>query len=85
MRTNECDVKLVDFMLLTCCSLCNLCKSHEEDNASEWDSPAAAAAAAAAEPVGELSQGLEEEEGEDRKDLQEGLTWKTRLLFSLCT
>ncbi|XP_051572771.1 uncharacterized protein LOC127451837 [Myxocyprinus asiaticus] len=63
MKRNDCDVKLVKSMVLTCCALHNLCESHGEAYENEWDSPSAA------EPVVALAQAVEEE----GRDVREGL------------
>ena len=63
MKRNDCDVKLVKSMVLTCCALHNLCESHGEAYDNEWDAPAPA------EPVVALSLSVEEE----GRDVQEGL------------
>ncbi|XP_062302094.1 uncharacterized protein LOC134006997 [Osmerus eperlanus] len=63
MKRNDCDVKLVKSMALTCCALHNLCESHGEAYDNEWDAPAPA------EPVVALSLSVEEE----GRDIREGL------------
>ncbi|XP_033985671.1 protein ANTAGONIST OF LIKE HETEROCHROMATIN PROTEIN 1-like [Trematomus bernacchii] len=63
MKRNDCDVKLVKSMVLTCCALHNLCESHGETYDDGWDAPAAA------EPGVAVAQGAEEE----GRDIREGL------------
>jgi len=62
MKRNDCDVKLVKSMVLTCCALHNLCESHGETYDDGWDAPAA-------EPGVAVAQGAEEE----GRDIREGL------------
>ncbi|XP_033935158.2 uncharacterized protein [Pseudochaenichthys georgianus] len=64
VKRNDCDVKLVKSMALTCCALHNLCESRGEAYDDGWDAPAAAA-----EPGVAVAHGAEEEGA----DIREGL------------
>lgn len=64
MKRNDCDVELVKSMMLTCCTLHNLCESHGETYDNEWNAPVTAT-----EPVVAVSQDVEEE----GRDVREGL------------
>ena len=63
LKRNDCDLKLVKSMVLTCCALHNLCESHGETYDTEWDS------SATVQPVMAVAQGVEEE----GRDIREGL------------
>lgn len=63
MKRNDCDVKLVKSMVLTCCALHNLSGSHGEAFDNEWD------ASAAAGPEVALSQGVEQQARDVQEDL----------------
>ena len=65
LKRNDCDVELVKAMVMACCALHNLCETHGETYAPDWDTPEARAA----EPEVALAQ----DAGEDGRDVREGL------------
>ncbi|XP_024121281.1 protein ANTAGONIST OF LIKE HETEROCHROMATIN PROTEIN 1 [Oryzias melastigma] len=66
LKRNDCDIELVNSMVLACCALHNLCESRGEDYQQEWET-------AEEEPVPSTPPDVDEEESEERRGLMRHL------------
>ncbi len=63
MKRNDCAVKFVKSMVLTCCALHNLCESHGEVYENAWDLP----------PAEETVVAVPQDTEEEGRDVRAGL------------